>query len=400
LDQEGMLMAVQPPPIPGLGISGGFTLQLQEQQTGDIKDFEAIAGQFIGASNQRPEIGMAYTLFNSRTPNYKVTVDRDQVKRMGVSVGSVYSTIANNFGSGYVNDFTRFGRNFRVVTQADTAYRSNIDASNNLYVNNIQGTPVALRTMVSYHKEESPSVINHFNLFRSIEVGGSAAPGASSGDALTALEETAAQTLPSGYMYSFSGLSQQEKESGDATTTIFALIIVVVFLLLVALYESWSVRFSILLSVPLGMFGAIFALTFLPHLDNNIYAQVGFITLIGLAAKNAILIVEFAKERVDMGMELIEATLEAVRLRLRPIIMTSLAFILGVLPLIFSAGASAVSRQTIGWTVASGMTIATLFAIFVVPVLFVFITRIAYGKKKLAELQANYKPEDHQDKLH
>lgn len=224
--------------------------------------------------------------------------------------------------------------------------------------------------------------------------------GYSSGDALTALEEVAAQTLPTGYNYSFSGLSDQEKESGDATASIFALVIIVVFLLLVALYESWSVPFSILLSVPLGLFGAILALTFLPHLDNNIYAQVGLITLIGLAAKNAILIVEFAKERVDMGMEIIAATIEAVKLRLRPIIMTSLAFILGVIPLIFSAGASAVSRQTIGWTVAAGMTVATILAIFIVPVLFVLITRIAYGKKRLAELAANYNPEDHKDMLH
>jgi HAE1 family hydrophobic/amphiphilic exporter-1 len=399
-DKEGFLLAVQPPPIPGLGNSGGFTLQIQEQQTGDIKNFEAVAGQFLGAANQRPEIGMAYTLFNSTTPNYKVSVDRDQVKKMGASVGSVYSTIASNFGSSYINDFTRYGRNFRVVAQADTNYRNNIESLNNLYVTNNAGTSVPLSAMVSYHKEENPSIINHFNLFRSIEVGGSATAGFSSGDALTALEEVAAQTLPSGYVYSFSGLSIQEKESGDATASIFALIIIVVFLLLVALYESWSVPFSILLSVPLGLFGAILALTFLPHLDNNIYAQVGLITLIGLAAKNAILIVEFAKERVDMGMEIIAATIEAVKLRLRPIIMTSLAFILGVIPLIFSAGASAVSRQTIGWTVAAGMTIATILAIFIVPVLFVLITRIAYGKKRLAELQANYNPEDHQDLLH
>lgn len=399
-DQDGFLLAVQPPPIPGLGISGGFTLQIQEQQTGDIKNFEAMAGQFLGAANQRPEIGMAYTLFNSKTPNYKVNVNRDQVKKMGVSIGAVYSTIASNFGSSYINDFTRYGRNFRVVAQADTNYRSNIENLNNLYVSNMAGTPVPLSTMVSYIKEENPSIINHFNLFRSIEVGGSAMAGYSSGDALTALEEVAAETLPAGYTYSFSGLSDQEKESGDATGTIFTLIIIVVFLLLVALYESWSVPFSILMSVPLGLFGAILALTFLPHLDNNIYAQIGLITLIGLSAKNAILIVEFAKERVDMGMEIIAATIEAVKLRLRPIIMTSLAFILGVVPLIFSSGASAVSRQTIGWTVASGMTVATILAIFVVPVLFVLITKIAYGKKKLAELQANYNPEDHKDMLH
>jgi len=262
------------------------------------------------------------------------------------------------------------------------------------------GTPVPLSTMVSYSKEENPSIINHFNLFRSIEVGGAAQKGFSSGDALTALEEVAADNLPVGYNYSFSGLSDQEKESGNATTSIFTLIVVVVFLLLVALYESWSVPFSILLSVPLGLFGAILALTFLPHLDNNIYAQVGLITLIGLSAKNAILIVEFAKERVDMGMELIAATIEAVKLRLRPIVMTSLAFILGVLPLIFSSGASAVSRQTIGWTVAAGMTMATVLAVFIVPVLFVVITKIAYGKKKLAELQASYDPDDHTDMLH
>lgn len=393
-DKDGAILAVQPPPIPGLGISGGFALQIQEQKAGDIKNFEAVAGQLIGAANQRPEIGMAYTLFNSKTPNYKVHVNRDQVKKMGVSIGAVYSTIAANFGTSYINDFTRYGRNFRVVSQADTTYRATIDNLNNLYVANNAGTPVPLSTMVTYNKEENPSIINHFNLFRSIEVGGAAKPGYSSGDALTALEEVAAQTLPAGYSYSFSGLSNQEKESGDATASIFALIVIVVFLLLVALYESWSVPFSILLSVPLGLFGAIVALTFLPHLDNNIYAQIGLITLIGLSAKNAILIVEFAKERVDMGMELFAATIEAVKLRLRPIVMTSLAFILGVLPLVFSSGASAVSRQTIGWTVAAGMTSATILALFIVPVLFVVITKIAYGKTKLAALQAGYKPEN------
>ncbi|MBF6608811.1 MAG: efflux RND transporter permease subunit [Flavobacterium sp.] len=399
-DQDGTILAVQPPPIPGLGISGGFAIQLQELQTGDIKNFEGVAGKFIGAANQRSEIGMAYTLFNSKTPNYKIKVNREQVKKMGVSIGDVYGTIAANFGTSYINDFTRYGRNFRVVSQADTTYRSNIENLNNLYVKNTSGQPVPLATMVTYQKEENPSIINHFNLFRSIEVGGAAQQGYSSGDALKALEEVAAAELPAGYRYNFSGLSDQEKESGDATASIFALIIIVVFLLLVALYESWSVPFSILLSVPLGLFGAILALTFLPHLDNNIYAQIGLITLIGLAAKNAILIVEFAKERVDMGMELIAATIDAVKLRLRPIVMTSLAFILGVLPLIFSGGASAVSRQTIGWTVAAGMTAATFLAIFIVPVLFVVITRIAYGKKKLAELQANYNPDDHTHSIH
>lgn len=399
-DKDGSVLVVAPPPIPGLGISGGFTLQIQEKQAGDIKKFEGNVGKFLGAANQRPEIGMAYTLFNSRTPNYQVHVNREQAKKMGVPIGAVYSTISAYLGSSYINDFTRYGRNFRVVSQADTNYRSNIENLKQLYVKNNKGMSVPLGTILSYETVENPSIINHFNLFRSIEIGGSAKPGSSSGDALNALKEVAAQTLPANYGYDFSGLSLEETEAGNSTTMIFALIIVFVFLLLASLYESWSVPFSILLAVPLGLFGAILALTFLPKLDNNIYAQVGLITLIGLSAKNAILIVEFAKERVDWGMELIAATIEAVRLRLRPIIMTSLAFILGVVPLIISTGAGAVSRQTIGWTVAAGMLSATILALFIVPVLFVIITRIAYGKRRLAELQASYKPEDHLDTLH
>ncbi len=398
--KEGSVIVVAPPPIPGLGISGGFSLQIQEKQTGDIKKFEGNVGKFLMAANQRPEIAMAYTLFNSRTPNYQVEVNREQAKKMGVSIGAIYSTISSYFGSSYVNDFTKYGRNFRVVTQADTTFRSGIDNLGQLYVKNAAGASVPLSTLVSHKTIENASIINHYNLFRSIEISGSAKPGYSSGDALKALEEVAAQTLPANYSYNFSGLSLEEKEAGNSTTLIFGLIIVFVFLLLAALYESWSVPFSILLAVPLGLFGAILALSFLPKLDNNIYAQVGLITLIGLSAKNAILIVEFAKERVDWGMGLIPATMEAVKLRLRPIVMTSLAFILGVIPLIISHGAGAVSRMTIGWTVAAGMISATVLAIFVVPVLFVLITKLAYGSKKLAELEANYKPEDHADTLH
>ncbi len=399
-DKEGSVLVVAPPPIPGLGISGGFSLQIQEKQAGDIKAFEANVGKFLMAANQRPEIAMAYTLFNARTPNYQVHVDRDQAKKMGVSIGAVYSTISSYLGSSYVNDFTKYGRNFRVVTQADTTFRKGIEDLSRLYVKNNAGASVPLSSIVRYEVVEKASIINHFNLFRAIEVTGSAKPGFSSGDALKALEEVAAQTLPANYSYNFSGLSLEEQEAGNSTTMIFALIIVFVFLLLASLYESWSVPFSILLSVPLGLFGAILALMFLPKLDNNIYAQVGLITLIGLSAKNAILIVEFAKERVDWGMELIAATIEAVKLRLRPIVMTSMAFILGVIPLIISHGAGAVSRQTIGWTVAAGMLSATVLAIFIVPVLFVLITKLAYGKKKLAELQASYNPDEHKDTLH
>lgn len=390
---KARVLAVTPPAIPGLGNSGGFSMYIQDLQTVDIKQFEGVVGKFLAAANQRPEIGMAYTLFSSNSPNYKLEVNREQAKRMGVPISSIYSTISSYLGSSYVNDFTKYGRNFRIVTQADIDYRMNIEDINKLYVNNIQGNPVPLGTLVSYELVTMPSIINHYNIFRGIELSGSAAPGYSSGDVLNALEEVAAQTLPAGYDYQFSGLSLQEQQSGSKTVQIFALCILFVFLLLASLYESWSVPFSILLSVPLGIFGAILTLIFIPSLDNNIYAQIGLVTIIGLAAKNAILIVEFAKERVDIGMNLLDATLDAVRLRLRPIIMTSFAFILGIIPLMLSSGAGAVSRQTIGWTVFGGMMAATFLAIFIVPVLFYVITKFAYGKKKLAELEASFDEE-------
>jgi HAE1 family hydrophobic/amphiphilic exporter-1 len=244
-----------------------------------------------------------------------------------------------------------------------------------------------LSTLITYTVNESASLLSHFNLYRSAEINGDSKPGFSSGQSIQALQDVAAKVLPAGYGYEFSGLSREEISAGSTTTYIFMLSILFVFLFLAVLYESWSVPLSILLAVPLGAFGAILALTFTPSLSDNVYAQIGFITLIGLAAKNAILIVEFAKVRVDNGMDLIEATIQAVTLRLRPILMTSFAFILGVTPLLFSTGAGAVGRQTIGWTVFGGMLAATSMGIFIVPVLFVLIIRISDGKKKLEELK-------------
>jgi HAE1 family hydrophobic/amphiphilic exporter-1 len=240
---------------------------------------------------------------------------------------------------------------------------------------------------VSYRLTEGAPLISHFNIYRSAEIDGVPKPGYSSGQAIQALERVAAKVLPEGYGYDWSGLSLQEIKSGNSAVYIFALSIVFVFLFLAALYESWSVPFSVLLAVPVGVFGAILALTFKSTLTNNVYAQIGLITLIGLSAKNAILIVEFAKERVDRGMEVVQATLDAVKLRLRPILMTSVAFLLGVLPLALASGAAAVARNTIGWTVLGGMFAATSLAIFIVPVLFVVITRMSYGKKKLEALR-------------
>jgi HAE1 family hydrophobic/amphiphilic exporter-1 len=387
---EGANIVVVPPPaIPGLGQTGGFSFMLEQKAGGDVKELEQVLGQFLQAANARPEIAMAFSFFTARTPGYHVEVDREKIKKLGVSMTDVFSTMSGMMGSSYVNDFTKYGRNFRVVTQADTSFRSGIEDLQKYYVLNRENESVPLSALVNYTVVENAPVISHYNLFRSAEVNGNAAPGYSSGQAIQALEEVAAEVLPAGYGYDFSGLSREEMSAGNSTILIFSLAIILVSLLLAALYESWSVPFSVLLALPLGAFGAILVLTFLPKLDNNVYAQIGLITLIGLAAKNAILIVEFAKERVDKGMPLVQATLDAVKLRLRPIIMTSLAFILGVVPLALSNGAGAVARQTIGWTVIGGMLSATFLAIFFVPVLYVVITKIAYGKKELKRLEDN-----------
>ncbi|UXP32739.1 multidrug efflux RND transporter permease subunit [Reichenbachiella agarivorans] len=384
---EATIRVVSPPAIPGLGNTGGFSFMLEQRAGGDVKEMEGVLGQFLMAANQRPEIAMAYSFFTAKAPGYQVDVDREKAKKLGVSISDVFATMSSFMGSQYINDFTRYGRNFRVVAQADTSYRMDIKNLEKYYVQNRQGESIPLSALVTYYVKESAPVISHYNLFRSAEINGAAAPGYSSGQAMDAMKEVAAQVLPAGYGYDFSGLSREELSAGNSTVIIFGLSILIVLLLLAALYESWSVPFSILLSVPLGAFGAIVALICLPHLSNNVYAQIGLITLIGLAAKNAILIVEFAKERVDRGMEIIAATIEAVKLRLRPIVMTSLAFILGVAPLAMASGAGAVARQTIGWTVIGGMLAATFLAIFIVPVLYVVITKIAYGKKGLEKLQ-------------
>ncbi|RVU01056.1 multidrug efflux RND transporter permease subunit [Mucilaginibacter limnophilus] len=392
--KEASVVVIQPPAIPGLGNTGGFSFILQEREAGgDIKNFEKTLQTFVGAINGRPEIARAFSFFTARTPSYQLTIDREKAKKLGVQLSDVNNALQTYMGSSYINDFTIYGRNFRVVAQADTNYRTNIGNIGQYFVRNRNGEMVPLSTLTSYKMIENAPLISHYNLFRSAEINGSTKPGYSSGDAIRALQETAAQVLPAGYGYEFSGLSREELLSGSKTVYIFLLSIGFVFLFLAALYESWSVPFSVLLAVPLGAFGAILFLWFFPSLSNNVYAQIGLITLIGLAAKNAILIVEFAKERVDRGMNLEQATLEAVRLRLRPIVMTSLAFILGVVPLLFASGAGAMARQTIGWTVFGGMLAATSLAIFIVPVLFYLITRFAYGKEKLAELEANYKPD-------
>ena len=395
--KEARVLPIAPPAVNGLGATGGFTFELlQTTSTDNIQQFEQVARNFIAEVNKRPEIGMAYTFFNARTPSYKVDVDREQAKKLGVQVNDVYTTLSTLLGSSYVNDFNIYGRNFRVMAQADTTYRRDVSDLALYYVRNSQGSMIPLSSLVTTHVIEAPSLVSHFNLYRNIDILGQAKQGYSSGQALDALKEVAAQSLPAGYGYDFAGLSREEVRAGSSTGVIFSVSIVFVFLFLAALYESWSIPFSVLFAVPVGAFGAILTLTLLPNISNNVYAQIGLITLIGLSAKNAILIVEYAKERVDRGVDVVHATLQAVSLRLRPIIMTSLAFIFGVLPLAFSTGAGAEARKTIGWTVFGGMVAATSLAIFVVPVLFVLITKLAYGKQ-LARLQEEHQKEEQVD---
>jgi hydrophobe/amphiphile efflux-1 (HAE1) family protein len=396
--KEASVVVIQPPAIPGLGSTGGFSFIMEEKEAGgDIKTFEKTLRTLTAAINKRPEIGRAFSFFTASTPAYQLTIDREKAKRLGVAISDINNALQTYMGSIFINDFTIYGRNFHVLAQADTNYRTNIENIGQYFVRNQAGGMVPLSTLTSYKVIENAPLISHYNLFRSAEIDGSPKPGYSSGDALKALKEVADSTLPQGYGYEFSGLSREELLSGSKTVYIFLLSIGFVFLFLAALYESWSVPFSVLLAVPLGAFGAILFLYLSPSLSNNVYAQIGLITLIGLAAKNAILIVEFAKERVDRGMELEKATLDAVRLRLRPILMTSLAFIFGVLPLVFASGAGAQARRTIGMTVFGGMLTATSFAIFIVPVLFYVITKFAYGKEKLAELEKTYKPDPEVD---
>jgi len=396
--KEANVTVIRPPAVPGLGSTAGFSFILEQKQAGgSVNEFEKVLQNFVAAVNKRPEIDRAFTFFTAKTPAYMLIIDREKAKRLGVAISDINSTLQTYMGSTFVNDFTIYGRDFHVVAQADTNYRTDIKDLGQYFVRNQAGQMVPLSTLTTYKMIQNAPLISHYNLFRSAEIDGGAKKGYSSGDAIKALQEVAAQTLPEGFGYEFSGLSREEILSGSKTVYIFMLSIGFVFLFLAALYESWSVPFSVLLAVPLGAFGAILFLTLNPGLEDNIYAQIGLITLIGLAAKNAILIVEFAKERVDRGMELEKATLEAVRLRLRPIIMTSMAFILGVLPLVFASGAGAIARQTIGWTVFGGMLAATSLAIFIVPVLFYVITRFAYGKEKLAELEKNYKPDPDHD---
>ncbi|HEY8780786.1 MAG TPA: efflux RND transporter permease subunit [Mucilaginibacter sp.] len=389
--KNASVVAIQPPPIKGIGLAAGFSMQIEQgSSTDDIHAFEKNVQKFVAAAKKIPATSTAFCYFSAHTPSYNLTVDREKCLKLGINISDVFSTMQAYMGSMFVNNFTLYNRTYHVVVQADTMYRALIGNMDKYYVRNRAGSMVPLSTVISYKPDIAAPLITHFNIFRSAEVDGPIPPGYSSGQALDALKSLASKTLPRGYTYDFSGLSYEEIRAGSLTVYIFLFSIIFVFLFLAALYESWSVPLSVMLAVPISAFGAIVALWTIPTITNNVYAQIGLITLIGLSAKNAILIVEFAKLRVDRGEELIKSTLEAVRLRLRPIIMTSMAFILGVLPLVFATGAGAESRNTIGITVLGGMIASSTISIFIVPVLYVLFTRFSYGKKQLDWLQAHH----------
>jgi HAE1 family hydrophobic/amphiphilic exporter-1/multidrug efflux pump len=384
---EALILAFNAPPIRGLGATGGFSLQVQDPSGGDFNKFAMVTQAFIEKARQTPGIGAIGTSFRVSAPRLNAKINRERAKSLGVPISEVFDTMQAFFGNLYINDFVKFGRVYRVQTEADAHYRSTPEDISKIYVRaqSSQGSRmIPLDTVVTAEYTSGPDPVTHFNGFNTALVLGTAAPGFSSGQALEAVEGVAQEVLvPQGYGIDWSGISYQEQKAGSESVFAFAFGLLMVFLVLAAQYESWSVPFAVILAVPFGVFGAMTAV-WASGQANDIYFQIGLVTLIGLSAKNAILIVEFANHRVEAGMSPREAALEAARLRFRPIIMTSMAFILGVVPLVFASGAGAASRHSIGTGVFGGMLAATFLAIFFVPLFFVLIQKIShrlYGRK-------------------
>lgn len=395
---EALILAFNAPTISGLGSTGGFTAQLQDPSGGDFAQFAAVAQDFVTKATEHPAIAVASTNFRVSVPRLHAQVDRERAKALGVPISEVFDTMQAYFGNLYVNDFIKFGRIYRVQTEALPEYRSNPDDISKIYIRARSGetqTMIPLDSVVTTTFNSGPDPVTHFNGYNSALVLGGAAPGYSSGQALEALQQVADEILtPRGYTIDWSGISLQERKAGGQSVYVFAFALLMVFLVLAALYESWSIPFAVILAIPFGILGALLAI-WARGLTNDIYFQIGLVTLIGLAAKNAILIVEFANQRRMAGLSLTDAALEAARLRFRPIIMTSMAFILGVLPLVIATGAGAASRNSIGTGVFGGMLAATFLAIFFVPLFFVIIGKIKpkHSNANNTDKHLSHKPE-------
>jgi HAE1 family hydrophobic/amphiphilic exporter-1 len=392
---QGTAISFSPPAIPGIGTSGGFTMVLEDLQGKGIPFLAANAAKFVAAARKRPEIGSVFDTFVPNMPERFAAVDRARALKMGVSLPDAYRTIQALYGGIFVNYFNRFGRQWQVYVEGENAARATPYDLDRVYVQNAQGQMIPLSTFTHFRAELGPEFVMHYNEYDAAQITGSAAPGYSSDQATAALEQVFTQTMPAGMGYGFEGMSYQEQqaEHGVSAMEIFGMSLLFVFLILAALYESWSLPFSVLLSTPIAVFGAfgvlllrrLYVTHFLPpyaqHITNDVYSQIGLVMLIGLAAKNAILIVEFAKKQYEQGKPLSDAALGGARLRLRPILMTSFAFILGVLPLWFTSGTGSISRQIMGTTVIGGMLAATVIGIFFIPAIFYVVERLSGARR-------------------
>jgi HAE1 family hydrophobic/amphiphilic exporter-1 len=394
---QGIAFSFSPPAIPGVGTSGGFTFVLEDRSGKDVGFLADNLNKFLAAARKRPELASVITTFLPSVPQQFIAVDRDKVLKQGVDIKDVYRTIQAFMGGSFINYFNRFGRQWQVYVEAEGAYRNKAENVGQFYVRNAKGDMVPLSALTRFESRSGPEFTMRYNLYRSAQIIGGAAPGYSSAQAMAALEKVFAETMPPEMGYDYLGISFQEKlaQQGVPPAAIFGFSLLVVFLILAALYESWSLPFSVLLSTPVAVFGAFAVLwlrrvvvgTYLPaymvQIETDVYSQIGLVMLIGLAAKNAILIVEFAKDRYEGGKPLVDAALEAGRVRLRPILMTSFAFVLGCVPLWTATGAGSVSRQIMGTTVIGGMLAATLIAVFIIPVLFVTVEKLATKDRPL-----------------
>ena len=383
--KDAQIFAVAPPMISGYGTSTGFSMHLQDKSDGSLTDFYNIYLQFIGALNQRPEIERAYSTFNINFPQYVVSIDAAKAKRAGISPNAILSTLSGYYGGQYVSNVNRFSKMYYVTIQSDPKYRLNTESLNNVFVRTNGGEMAPLGEFVDLQRVYSSEVLNRFNMYSSIAVNGTAADGYSSGDAIKAIQETAAQVLPKGYGYDFDGITREEAQTGSNTTIIFGICILLIYLILSALYESFLLPFAVILSVPCGLLGS-FLFAKMLGLENNIYLQTGIIMLIGLVAKNGILIVEFAKIQVDEGADPVAAAIHAAQLRFRPILMTSLAFVLGMLPMVIASGPGSASRHSIGTGVFFGMIFAITVGIVLVPFFFVMVYKLK-ERLRLPELR-------------
>lgn len=374
-NKEAFILAVNPPPIMGLSVTGGFEMYVQDRTGTGYGELNKYVNQIVAKANQRPELVMVRSTLDMNVPQYSVVLDREKAKSLGIGVSEVFGAMQATFGSVYVNDFNLYGRTYQVNIQSEGDYRAGPEKLSEVFVRSSSGQMIPLSSLLTFERTLGADVVDRFNLFPAAKVLGEPKPGYTSGDALRAIEEVTKEVLPEGYTIAWSGSSYQEKEMGGTGMQAFIFALIFVFLILAAQYERWLMPLAVITAVPFAVFGAISA-TWLRGLSNDVYFQIGLVMLIGLSAKNAILIVEFAMQKREEGLSIVEASLEAARLRFRPIVMTSLAFTIGVIPLAISSGAGAASRHAIGTGVIGGMVAATTIAIFFVPLFYTLLERL------------------------